>query len=1066
MLPQAYAQKVDACDQLTLRAYNPIPGTVPLSFGHLPATDLKCDSNDCGPGIRKGDVLSPREAKEYYSRRFEETRCQWTLADLDPAEDQNIWTDKIGGDIQGQDDSLHVEDLDTVRFISEGWARLGSYRITVNKENDNGVPTQYTVILSKTVHNFLLRKALLRKLGYRIPPVKYVPRIKINFDNKDQKEDFIKNISVNNAGSFDRWVLSQQKKSVVIQDAVIMEDQEFRLNLSKGYLSADIFEGKRIYDSLLIPYALVEIPESINMLDWTVGRVYSDNVALKFPHAKEYNCSRDDAIWMVRRIMQLSEKDWQEIVDEAKLPPSVAVLLLEKLKSRRNHLGHLFGVENKNLPVDSKISNHDDLEDGKLTKEFYDGYARRFKIPDPESPLSYSEMVSMFKSKAITKGLELLIGAFNSSKLMGTDIGSKVGDLQTNFVEKLAENTATSLVGGGSNSTPVEGYIFPTVRGNIILNREIVAGHYLGTDNMIQLVDTVGASISVGAFGGLLGVFTETGSALPQGGRMLMPVDLTANAKVFYNRTYAHVKPITSVQKALKYPFRNMFVPYLKRKYGHVFDKINTNEYMEMTPEARQKEMDGMMDLLNDNLEVGESIIITDSLGGSLTAGAGVSLYNVAKIKGHVKPSSIVMSRLHIYRASQDEVHIYKDLGNVNAVELALGVDVYIPVVKLTFKGALGRGRTKFYKLNIGAKSKDGTYVTENIHREDNLRGLRRVLLSGSLATIDQHIKPWVVVHKFREKNTKFGIFVWRWNWLDTQDYITITNPKGSKKEMYRRYMGRTGGRDFESYVGDLVDLIISKIFNSPFTVRSFNEGNPGFTFMGKAKNRVITFEGMINEDQKIEKPYIKLSRIWNGWQIKKKKAKNILKEIKQRYGFRFFEDEVLAQTKKLFLYNINVNFFIYDKGLNYALRIPEERAKYIWTHYQSRDTTNYSGDDRLTRSGYYHFISYRKKYLKYLKRNDQRRMAKYMIKLVRITEERLKMRGIAQIFGGGNNLFAIARIDGFRVGDENGDKRLISSSFGRIGTEDLDGPIDRLKKFIGMTYGEFYMSWLMGRVI
>lgn len=1056
-----FAQRTTACDQQIIRSYNPIQGTIPLAFGHLPSTDLVCDSQDCGPGLSPGDILSPEEAIKYYEYRFEATRCQWTLADLSPQENPQVWQNTLERDVQGNDESLNINDLDKVEYISDGWARLGSYRVTVNKNNQYGVPTQYSVILSKTVHNFLLRKALLRKLGYRIPPVKYVPRLEVKFDSKKQKEDFIKNIEVNNAGSFDRWVLSQKNKSLVLQDIVIMEDQEFQLNLAKGYISADIFEGKRIFDSLIVPYSLVEVPESINMLDWTMGRIYSDNVLLKFPYASEYNCSKDDALWMVRRIMQLDEIDWQEIVNEAHLPPSVSVLLLEKLKSRRNHLGHLFDVDNKNLPVNSHISNHDDLVDGKLTKEFYDGYARRFKIPDPESPLSYSEIVSMFKSKAMTKGMEILMAAFNSSKLMGTDIGSKVGDLQQNFVEKLAKNTATSLVGGGSTATPVEGYIFPTVRGNIILNREVVAGHYLGTDNMIQLVDTVGASVAVGAFGGLLGVFTETSFD-----GTLMPVGLTANAKVYLNRTYAHIRPIESVQKALKYPFKNMFVPLLKRKYGHIFDDLNSGKYQQLSEEDRQKEMDAMVELLNDNLTIGESIIITDSLGGNIGGGTNLNLYKIAKVGAEVKTSTVLMNRLHIYRANENEIHIYKDLGNINSIEFAMGVEAFLPIIKITLRGSKGRGRTKFYKVNIGTKSNDGTYVTENIHREDNLRSLRQVLLSGSLTTLDQFQKPYVLMHKFDENDKKIGLFVWRWNWLDTQDYVTVTAPQGAKREIYRRYMGRTGGRDFENYVGDLVELLISKIFDSPFSVRSFNQGNPGFTYMGKAENKVLTYEGLLNEKGDVIEPFVKLARIWNGWQIDQEKALEILQDIKKRYDIRFFEDEVLAQTQKLFLYNINMNFYIYAKGLKHAIELEDEKVKKIWKKHQSRSLIAFTGSDALVFSGFRLFKSYRKKYLKFKRKGNMKKSSKYLLKMVRTIEKSLTMQGIVKMFGNANNLFAIARVDGFRVGAENGDEGLISSSFGRIGTEDLQGPVDRLRRFIGMSYGEFYMSWLMGRVI
>jgi hypothetical protein len=127
---------------------------------------------------------------------------------------------------------------------------------------------------------------------------------------------------------------------------------------------------------------------------------------------------------------------------------------------------------------------------------------------------------------------------------------------------------------------------------------------------------------------------------------------------------------------------------------------------------------------------------------------------------------------------------------------------------------------------------------------------------------------------------------------------------------------------------------------------------------------------------------------------------------------------------------------------------------------------TNFTGTDTLVRSGYHRFLKYRKKYSKYLLENNQKKSVRMIIKMVEIMEDKLKLDGMSQILGGKHNFFAIARIDGFRVGDENGDKKILSNSFGRVGTEDVEGPLNRLRKFIGITNGEFFMSWLLGRVL
>lgn len=1229
----------NVCEKQKLIAYNPISGTIPLAYGHMPATDLVCDSDDCGPGIRKGDILTARQAHEYYIRRHEQTRCQWRLADLEPVvnfESKHIWK---GGDVSqhknvdlDDEEDLALSDMDEVDFVSEAWSRLGNYRVTVNKANFWGVPTQYSIYLSKNAHSFLLRKALLRKLGYIVPPVKRVARLVVKFPSKDLKKKFLSNISVNNAGSFDRWVLSDKSTELVLQDVIVMEDQEFRHNLSKGYLSEDVFQGKRIFDSLVIPFALTETPESINLMDWTMGRIYSDNVALKFPHSKLYNCSHDDAVWMTRRILKLTEKDWRDIVDATQLPPSVKLLLLEKLKSRRNHLGFLMKVQNVNLPVNPHVSNHDDLLNGEITKEFYDGFARRFKIPDPESPLSTSEMKSFFYSKAVSEGLGLATGILNS--YLRTDIGSKIGD----FKQKLADSVADSMTEGSSSKLPVKGFIFPTIGGDLIINRDIVAGSYLGTDNLIQLVDTIGASIKGGVFGGLTGVYTKTGpTAITAEGavRQFVPVDLTANANVYLNRVYAHVKPITSVQKAMKYPFTNIMVPFIKRARGKDINALMDEFYQNLDPQMKQernkslyaaandllkeirfhhekeinekfaqdledelveleekfiaieqdyidsidekdipklaqfsafvsnyyketqavikedvlargiciikkqevdeegrvigeeecvqtednlvitpeniskeypsiskllisvdelndfhnihllelkgqeeeKEIENVIAAINKNLEVGESLIVTDSFGASLGVAAKGNLYQVAELRLNASGQTKVISRLHILRSSENEIQIYKDLGNIKSISIATDVRKFVPIMKFTFTGSKGWARTKFYSVPIG-ESVDGA---PNARRADWLRALRKVFMSGSAQALDEIRKPYVVKHKVKEKSSKFGILVWRWNWLKQSDEMVVTTPEGYSKKLFRKLKGKTRGRDYESYAKDIaerlsleiVDFAYEKItgkdsdLSSIASVSSFNRGNPGFSFKGKAKNKIVSFEGVRDEEDKIAEPYVKISRIHNGWEMDKDKALKLLRQMKEDYSFRFVEEEVLAQTEKLFLYNINLNFFFYAKAIDFMANIDEKRAQDIFIYKRRNERgTIMDREESLKISGYYTFAHNRRLYLKHKEENNLEKMSKHAMKMVESVEKNLLMSGIGQMVGGGNNIFVIGKIDGFRVGDANGDKAVLSNSFGRIGNEDLEGPVSRIRKLIGITNGEFIISWLLGRII
>jgi hypothetical protein len=1256
---------------LTAQAYTPVPGAIPLEFGHYPATDLVCDSHECGEGIKLGDVLSPDQAIEYYDRRNTETAGQWSLADLNPQETE-LWSNKLGGDIQGDDSKLNVSDLDQVQFISKAMARLGTIRLTVQDRNED----HYTLMFGKTIHNMLLRKALLRKLGYFVPATKYVGRIKINYPSVKELTGLIKDLKIVNAGAWERWILSikaapvtlqekvdlinaadfeipktldltkaitkftkkeikkidkvlaenligQKSNEIVMQDVIAMEDDEFYLNLSRGYLEQYVIQGQRKFDSLIIPYALTNVPESINLLNWTVGREYTGNIVLNYPIAHEFDCSRGDAYWMVKRLLKLTEADWEEIVRETKLPRSVQSILLEKLKSRRNHLAHLFKVDITEFPVNPEISSGDDLVAGKLEREFYEGYARRFSIDDPDSPFAFSDMMAMFRSKLlVTTGLEFAVQFINSSGWLGTDLGEKIQNYNNDYLENvLTDDVARSLLEGDLKATPVKSMLFPTAGGNLILNREIVSGSYMGTDNLIQLVDSIGVSAHVGLFGGLVGVDAPIGKVVPfvaddgtrKAVRNVVPINLTANARMFYNRVYSHIRPLTSIQKGLKYPYKNMMVPLLMRKYGKNFDElmnadyqaakqskkleINSDTYetlgamletfkktlkrakkkfrLEVINEAiaktkeslkgveerfktltkadvdaqgnlqgvddlielsnifgelnkkvnayyqtsgckkqsdikeegvvcatwfrgkkvnkkvtqlqqlaqqmtrlatlhlyklrgvqRAAEIGEVLRLIGENIEVGESLVISDSIGGALTIGAGASLYNIAKVNVNVKPDKLLMHRLHILRKNENEIHVYKSLGNVNGIQYAVSAQKFVPIMKVTVRTRKGKARTQFFKVAIGNTDIKNGRTVVNQNRFEKLKALRKTFLNGSVRRLREWVKPIELEHKFKDNSLKVGFLVGRYNYLNLSDRINISSEEGHNKELYRQYLGNSRGLDYENYVKDLVDMIVSKASGLDYTISSFNEGNPGFTFMGRAKNKVLSYEAILGENGEMISPTVQVSNIWNGWQLKKKGALKVLERIKKHYKFTFFEEEALAQTKKLILYNISANTFVYENGLKHLLSLSDDEIKAIWTKTQTRNMTNFPGDDALKHSGIKRMLKHRVKYSEALLTKDYRKMGKHLLKMIRIIDTKLSLKGFTQLVGGSQNLFAIGRIDGFRIGDENGDREVLSSSFGRMGREGVSGPFKYIRDFLGMSNQEFALNWLLGRVL
>ena len=182
-----------------------------------------------------------------------------------------------------------------------------------------------------------------------------------------------------------------------------------------------------------------------------------------------------------------------------------------------------------------------------------------------------------------------------------------------------------------------------------------------------------------------------------------------------------------------------------------------------------------------------------------------------------------------------------------------------------------------------------------------------------------------------------------------------------------------------------------------------------------------------------------------------------MIQDLRDRYKYDFFNPEILAQTEELFFYNMNINFFVKPEGLNYLMNTKEEKIRKNWENYVRYGNTE-NKIDRLIRL----IISYKR----HKEKNNKERMAELGLSIMKTLENNLSVKGFLSMFGGGRYALAIGKIEGYRVGDEKGDEGLISNSIGREGTEGLLGPLGTMQGELGMSNGEFFLSWILGRVI
>jgi hypothetical protein len=1000
-------------------------GGIPSSYMNDPAVDL----------AREGRVLFPDEVHELKTS----SRGRFDISLLNPVESSDLWKNTFLKELPVE--KIPLADMDEVKYHSPVASTSGIFRFNIQNQKESG--KLYTMMLSKSVHTILLAKSLLRKIGYQIPDVKRLPRVVVKFSSEAQKKSFISYLeNVAFAGSHKAWVIEDLGDRLIMQDLVVMESTHIIYNLAVG-VTFDMIQGRRLLSSLAVPLTIVNLNESINMLRWNAGVVNNKQVMLFHDQLDQFQCTWDDARWITRRIEKLSREDWKEIVDSSELPKGVRMILLEKLISRRNSVMKLFKIDAEEFKVESKISNGVELVDGKLTQEDWPGFASRFAHGDPHSPLAPSEMKSLVKSRLITSLISGVVGQINQLPYLGTDIK----EINTeHFKAEMEKSIQKAIAEKKPVEVPVKSWVFPTFRGQLILSRNLVAGTYLGTDKLLQLVDTVGVAVAAGAFAGTMG--------LPS------PLQVYGAGEALLVRSYAHLRPVFSIDSAMKYKFKNIFVPLVKQDYGKkLHEAINVSLDPNASEEVKAKEIEKALKPFKDSIEVGESLIVTDSLATYVGAQVGAGFKKLLTASLGLVPGHMVVSRFHVHRRSEDEFQIYKDKGHNGSLGLTFDLDSLVPLLDVRLKKNQGHAKVKYYSLFLNPK--DPKVLS-------NASALRRAIVGSTTSELeDNGNMPFVIKHAFKEYTPQMNVLFWQFGRVNSSTDISIENPQGDERYFRRHYYGGVQGRNYQAYSNALISHWVKLLFDRKASLADNSGRNPGDSFKGRAVTKYLTLDQEVSSEGEITQSMLHLSRIWNGWSVNKEKAKEILDEMKHRYRYEFYNAPVLNDTRQIFLYRISLNMNVYQKGLEHLLNLDEASIKQIFLNHKSQKNLvinpakleeHETGVDR--------FLRLLRRHKNLDEREKTNRANKYLLKAVSFAEANLYVDGMAALVGGMDNLYIYSRIEGFREGDEDGDRTIVSNTLGEIGSPLTLGPIVQMQRQNRLLEGEFFIYWMMTRLI
>jgi hypothetical protein len=1023
--------------------YTDFPGAVPRVAGQRSAaTDL----------VLNGAILTPDQADQLrVSRKLD-------LSSLDPAA-SDIWSRSLKSttisplNLNPSGDTFQY--LDTVKSV------IGNFRFTVQKTDESGVPHTYTIFFSKNVHNVLLRRALLMKMGYNVPDVKLLKKFSVKFSGSFSRNVFITDMSKNTFGDAGRWILNANEKDVdtaVLQDAVVISADNQIYDLSQGSVTAEIVQGRRALNSLLVPYNLVDVPESVNLLTWHPGRIMNDMIYLPYGDADELNPSYDDARWSATLIAPLTRDDFKQIVAAGQYPAPVAALLVEKLVSRRNTMMSYFNVAAPKLSFDPTISQGSALVKGKIVVTDFPGYGSRFAYGDPLAPLSSSEIRAFAKSRLFGTLIDNAVAQFNSSIVPHTDLNAKVYSHEVGLAQ---ERFLNYLKTGQDAKTSFGMWTTPMFAGHLIVSRDIVTGSYLGTDNLVQIADSFGFSVEGGLFVGLDGLPTA--------------LNVSGQAKLGFVRTYTHIKPIKSIKAAIKEPFKNVVVPLLKKDFAKTLDAVAALSPSEKATPELQTLISNTLTKFSKQMGVGESILITDSLSAAAGVTASYGIQKNIDAYAAFSASKIIIRRLQIYRKDDNTIQLYRDPADYSILSASVGFDAFIPIFTLKLQRKAGTSQTNFYSLNIQPD------LDKNADVIADVRALRSTLLENNTEAADGLQKPFVINHKFEEKSSDTTFLLWRWLGLETNDSIQAIAPTGEKKNFLYWSEGKMSGKSYEDLASNLIAKTLEELSGShSIVVQTPGTSLPGRGIYGSSVSRSTAFESEVAlppSKKVINESYVEINYEWKGWEISKADILKIIKEISTKFSFNFYPPNVLQTTTKIQLYSLQMKMSVYGDGINTLARTPVQTLKNILIRENkfsvvddcppgsvcqmySHDNTQ-SNSERAMRK----FSSAQKAYAAALAAGNAVEASKQGMMMVSAVETVASTKGLIEMVGGKNNIFVQSTINGFRENDEGGDTAILSDTLGQIGSAKRNGPLRFVQENLGMTDSEFFDYWILNKI-
>lgn len=806
----------------------------------------------------------------------------------------------------------------------------------------------YRFSLSRYSHTTLMRAALLRKLGYFLPSPKYYPRLRVFFKNEDEKKEFLRSVQEAMVSDFESrgWVLEDDKAghSVVFADALLETQTSEYFDVHWGYAPdpsnpdqlpvVERFSRNRAFRALIVPYSLVDVPESVNRFSPKLGSVLSGHVVLTHPSAAAFqSVAIEDARWLVRRLAALTDQDLREVVREGFFPAELEPLIHAKLVHRVNNAFELFSVRPARaltLPRLDITTSGGLVVDGKVTREFVKGYPQRFSHGDRETPFKDGDFERYLGTRAKTAVIGNALNQINQ-RLQLLTIGDAVADRQNVIKQRIIDHIRTKP--WEPLYQQVEAWGGPVAGVNVNAARHITTGTYYGSNAAIQMVDNLSVAANLGYFVALDGVplVTTTGGA---------------NLQVV--RDYTHVRPVMSIEEGSKASWNSLFVPNFMRRIADVLKNENLVAGAK-EGDPKRHPLDAFLGELREN----EVFTITDSVATSASLRASTSfdvllgitplgVLNSVSLSGDA--GRVILQQTQIMRTKGGlQIFIRRQKGA--AFGLTMDVDYFINLVKIRAQLSKADVKTDAFVIDYDPElsemvdaNADNKFVKDFVETRRDLRPTLLALFRENDAELlysKFKYKKFEIDHTLKTKELRSRVLIWKSSSFTEDHLLKIRyprspeapelDPKDEEITIFSHKKGALIGRDWIGFLSDVVAGLLGQATKSPVTLNGNDDPNPANAPLGSAEWRLITTDRDLTANPAGGKRYpdvAVLQHVWGGWKLKRAEFFKLIDKIQNEFKgtklatYRLIEKEQFAAVKSVDFYRVTASLSVLPRGL------------------------------------------------------------------------------------------------------------------------------------------------------